>query len=529
MRRFLIVVYALCAAASYGQRAISNDEFAQQETSVAISRADQNVIVVGSNDDAMDVRSMPSYMTTDGGATWETYRIPKAPVPYHAIGDPVVIADNDGGFYYAHLLFDEATGWYNMLVSHSADGKSWMYNSPVIAEPSGAIEDKEWLAIDHSPTSPAYGRLYLTWTRLHPGDQTKSGTFISWSDDTGKTWTEAKRIGSFTGTFTLAQVGGDGTIYVSYSQYSEESDSIGHYMSVSRDFGATFSEHLVARFINYPFSLGIGRPALKGERLVSFPYLSYDIDAMTGALHAVYGSYDLDRKAAMQLYTASTDDGATWTAPRIIGDAATLDRDRFQPWVAVDEVKNIPHMIYYSSERDVKNLLTTVYHARVMNDSIVAQRMGDEFNPLDALDFTGDPFIGDYAGADLSGRTFAASWTQNRAGFKDGEIFVYVNGNIDSLTRGVTSVIKPARFMIESITPNPVRGSICKLRIVSRISATATLELLDLRGMIILSHTIRISEGMSDAELALPKLSAGSYFIKLATPMEAIVEKIVVD
>jgi hypothetical protein len=100
--RLLLYLLVLLALPSYGQKTISNDEFAQQETSIAISRKDPNRIVVGSNDDAMDVRSMPAYLTTDGGKSWDTYRIPKVPTPYRPTGDPVVIADNDGGFYYAH-------------------------------------------------------------------------------------------------------------------------------------------------------------------------------------------------------------------------------------------------------------------------------------------------------------------------------------------------------------------------------------------------------------------------------------------
>lgn len=531
--RLAFVLWSFCivltaAAQSDTVLAVSNDEFAQQETTIAISRTDPKLIVVGSNDDAMDVRSMPAYVTTDGGKSWDTYRLPKAPSPYHTIGDPVLIADNDGGFYYAYLL-NSTTAGYNILVAHSSDGKSWTYNNPVISEPSGAFEDKEWLGIDRSPASPTYGRLYVTWTRLHPGIASESGTFIAWSDDTGKTWTEPKRFGSFVGTYTQIQVGKSGEIFVSYSQFSEELDSIGHYLSVSNDFGQTFTQRRVATFINYPFSLGNLKSTLKNGRLVSFPYLSFTLDDRDPrTMHAVYGSYDTARKAAIQQYIFSTDDGVTWSSPRIIGNPSTLDRDRFQPWISFDPVKQIPHVFYYSSEQDEKNLLSSPFKARILPDTILAEQIGDTtFNPLATLDLNNTPFIGDYTGADICGRTFAASWTQNRAGFTDGEIFVYVDPNIDSLTGGVVITIRRAKFMIAAVSPNPA-STHCQIYVRSREHIHGSLEIIDLRSTVLYSISAEIGEGESMLDLLLPPLPAGSYFLRLRTASGSAVEKIVI-
>ncbi len=522
------VLVSFVRAQSDTTKPVSNDEFGQQETSIAISHTNPNLIVVGSNDDAMDVRSMPAYVTTDAGKSWDTYRLPKSPVPYGAIGDPVVIADNDGGFYYAYLLFHDATSWYNILVCHSKDGKTWSYNSPVIDTPTTAFEDKEWLAIDRSPTSPTYGRLYVSWTRLHGGKPEIAGTFIAWSDDTGKTWSQEKRIGSFVGTYTLVQVGQHGEVYVCYSQYSEYEDSIGHYMSVSYDFGETFTERLVASFINYPFDLGLARPALKSGRIKSFPYLSFTVDRKLGVLHGVYGSYDTARKAAVQHYISSSDDGDSWSTPRIIGDPTTLHRDRFQPWVTFDNEKGIPHFFYYSSERDEKNLLTSAYHGQIEPDTILTRNLTDTlFNPLLALDFLGDPFLGDYTGADLSARTFAASWTQNRTGYKDGEIFVYVNQNIDLPTGGITMAIKPAQFRIISISPNPMATK-SQLRVMSKIAANGSIEVLDLSGRVVATLPAKITEGESVIDLIVPPIEAGAYFFRLRASDESVVEKIVI-
>ena len=49
---------------------VSTDPFGQEETSVAISRNNPKRIVIGSNDEPEDIRSMPIFLSTDGGMSW---------------------------------------------------------------------------------------------------------------------------------------------------------------------------------------------------------------------------------------------------------------------------------------------------------------------------------------------------------------------------------------------------------------------------------------------------------------------------
>jgi hypothetical protein len=71
--------------------------------------------------------------------------------------------------------------------------------------------DKEWLTVDNNPSSPRYGRAYLTATRflndLH-GNYAESPIYISHSDDGGVTWSEAHEISGSHPSCTFQMIGG---------------------------------------------------------------------------------------------------------------------------------------------------------------------------------------------------------------------------------------------------------------------------------------------------------------------------------
>jgi hypothetical protein len=515
---------------------ISNDEFAQQETSVAISRADPRTIVVGSNDDAMDVRSMPAYTSTDGGGSWNTYRIPQVPNPYVPLGDPVMLADNNGGFLYAFLLYNDASGLYNLLVTRSADGANWTYTAPIIADPTpGDMEDKPSMAIDRDPASPYYDRVYLSW--LHIGPIFDSCHLdISYSDDHGVNWSAPHVAVKDVGYFAQLKIGKGGKVFFAYSDYAEEDVPVLHHFYSSSNGGKTFIPKSTFTFYFYPYYLGPGQTTLKGPNgFRAFPYMTYDCDLASGAIDLTYCTYGFaeGKRAAQIFYIRSTNEGNSWTAPKAIGyigDSTTLTFDRFQPWLVTDASSAKSYLFYLSSERDTANLLTSAYLERIGKDDDGVSLTDSSFNPLQVRNFLGNVFIGDYTGADVFQNVFVSAWTENRERAEDGEIFAFISNNIDSLQSGIKEIqVSAKKLAIVSLYPNPSANGTITVSLAIPHSADVTVTLTDITGReaaTLLQE--KMEEGVHTREFSLKNIAAGIYFLTLESAGEKIVQKIVV-
>ena len=108
---------------------------------------------------------------------------------------------------------------------------------------SAIFFDKEWLTVDNNPSSPFYGRAYLTVSRflngLH-GSYAESPIYFAFSDDGGLTWSQPKEISgssplcSFQSSgaanecdedsFSIPEVATDGTLYVHYANAQNEDE-----------------------------------------------------------------------------------------------------------------------------------------------------------------------------------------------------------------------------------------------------------------------------------------------------------------
>jgi len=522
---------------------VSNDDFGQEETSVAISRNDPNRILIASNDEISDKRSMPVFLSTDAGMSWNTSRMPLAPKPYYAWSDPFVTADQFNGFYYAFLITNETEHISNIMVAHSPDGVSWQYGSPVIADkPADAsTEDKESIAVDFGTTSSTNGRVYVSWG--HNGDDaTTIGLHIAWSDDMGLTWSKPIRIDSGTGFFSQVKCDKDGNVFYTFSEYRNDGKSSEHLLLISYDHGATFVRRHIANYLNYPYSKSEYVPTLKGVKGIrAFPYIAMEYSLRDDALHVVYGSlakWTDTTSNALLLYVRSTDQGRSWSHPIPLGfkgDSTALHTDRFMPWVGVDEASGNVHILYYSSEEDPKNLRTGAYKAIIFSDGAINyQRISDSlFDPMHVTDYTLTPFLGDYNGCDLRGSTFAYAWTEERRGmppeqFLDGEIYAYIN----SVSSGVSAIhqVSANSLAIFSAYPNPINSNKLTLGFAMPKKSIVSLMLSSVNG----SQTQRLfsgdlEQGTYEKEFELHSLASGEYVVTLTTEYGTAQKKIVVQ
>jgi hypothetical protein len=250
-----------CNTARYGQ-----DFSPDNEIAIAVDPEDPDHLLAGSNDyyyrfnnstGARQALVPTGFFTSfDGGETWVDGQIPMR--SGNGAGDPAPAFDIKHGIAVMAQL--ENVGGQggpfvsqgDVSVSHSHDG-GLAWNEPVtVMKGSGAgigpanravFWDKEYIAVDNNPTSPHYGRIYVTATRflntLH-GAYAESPIYVAWSDDGGDTWTDPKRIsGSHpsctyqetgSGTecdedqFSIPEVASDGTVYVQFINEQNEAE-----------------------------------------------------------------------------------------------------------------------------------------------------------------------------------------------------------------------------------------------------------------------------------------------------------------
>ena len=160
----------------------SNPPLPQNETQVAHNEFDPDNAVAGANDYISG--SSQLYTTTDGGQTWTTQDRSAAVLETGDTcgggGDPALTySRRDHAFYFAQLCFFNASFPSEIEVIRSTDGgQTWTGSltgaypitnfSPRLGDFNPALfYDKEQITVDNNPSSPHYGRIYVTYIKFH--------------------------------------------------------------------------------------------------------------------------------------------------------------------------------------------------------------------------------------------------------------------------------------------------------------------------------------------------------------------------
>lgn len=368
------------------------------ETPITTDPTNPNHLLAGSNDYFITVKGsgiqerVPTgfFTSFDGGHTWTDGQIPMGNGGSGGNGDPSPAFDAKFGT--AHMAQLSAAigqnspnaGHIDVSVSTSYDGGlSW--KPPVTVDigqasigPSanGVFLDKEWLVADNYPSSPHYGRLYLSWDRIEEskGAFLRSPVELSYSDDAGKTWSRPVEITGSNPTYCTANQGPVGPAgacdesFFSYGAVEPNGDVVVGFMNqqhsaawevpnefedqvmtvTSHDGGVTWNnpvhvadmedgglESIV--FSDYPANVD-GRATQTGFQFRTGSWGNLNVDPVTGKLYAVWtdntdGAHDVanpvtDTNVRMSV---SSDEGATWSAPIRVTSGIT---DKWFPWVA---------------------------------------------------------------------------------------------------------------------------------------------------------------------------------------------------
>lgn len=268
----------------------------QNEQNIVINPTNSSNVVTSANDYRYGFQAL-IYASADGGSTFSNVLLPgwdpatngKGLFKHvQAGGDPVLAFAPNGTLYYAALVYDFSFPNHTpsgVAVAVSRDGGA-TWASPVMVHYESSnnfFNDKEWIAAGSN------GDVYVSWTAFKsnkPSGYISSNIVMSVSHDYGATWSEPIPVSDAAHPYdqgSSVTVAPDGTVYVAYegNQANDLSkDQI--VLARSTDRGLTFSNTELGRVYDdagcYPLNVAQGRARLSFEqfRINSFPSLAAD-------------------------------------------------------------------------------------------------------------------------------------------------------------------------------------------------------------------------------------------------------------
>jgi hypothetical protein len=454
---FLIILFSLLICsftyAQYTNVMISNQN-SPEEVSICINPKNTNIILAGSNT-LPSTSSGAYYYSTNGGLNWSGALL-TCPL-YGVWGDPVIMVDTMGYFYFFHLANNPNLPWPaidRMVCQKSTNnGVNWSAGTYAGLNPP-KLQDKEGAVIDRSNNY-----IYLTWTQFdsyvsNPPATDSSRILLSKSTDGGETWSATVRIdklggdcrdGDNTVEGAVPAVGPNGEVYVAWSGPIVRNSQYGILFNKSTDKGQTWllnPVHVANQPGGWACSIaGIGRangmPAIVCD-LSNGPYrgniyINY-LDSVSGVDHDVR-------------LIKSTNGGLNWSSvKRVNNDGA--GKEQFFTWMAIDQTTGYLYFVFYD-RRNYSNNNTDVYMARSTDG-------GDTFTNfvVSSSPFLPSPgtFFGDYNGISAHAGKIRPIWTK-LAGSSLSIWTAMVNEPLTGVENNFTNI--PSKYELSQNYPNP--------------------------------------------------------------------------
>jgi hypothetical protein len=255
-------------------------------------------------------------------------------------GDPsLAFSARDAAYYYAALSTRGLSLWKS-----TNNCQTYQYVGAIHV---GSGDDKELMAVDNTPSSPYYGRIYVGWTNF---SASPNYNMVTYSDNGGSTWSDPVTLpGSGTGGQGMwPAVAPNGDVYFALlnragsvgglqSQWIYKSSNGGGTFVKMTDIGTN-----QLRPENPSSSSSCGRQALNGNiRNLPSPQIAISRDTSAPAgyiIHSIY-SYDSDGTGPDQsnvFYRRSLDGATTWSAEVKLNDDAT-NTDQFFAAIGVSD------------------------------------------------------------------------------------------------------------------------------------------------------------------------------------------------
>jgi hypothetical protein len=376
--------------------------YAQVEPSIAVNPRNQRELIAGTvlND---------YYFSTDGGNTWSAHILNSE----HGVnGDPVLLIDKSGYYYYFHLSSPAGGMRLDRIVCQRTDNiQEWVTTAGHTAV-NGKMHDKHRATIDDNTST-----IHMAWTQFdaykskEPGDS--SIIVYSNSKDFGSTWSEpiriSKRAGNClddSGTIEGVSIcmGLFGEVYVTYCLNEKI------YMNVSMDGGKTWLAD-DREIVDQPGGWDFEIPGI--YRMNGFPSLQVDVSGSPyrGRMYLSWSDQRNGKNNTDVWLIYSDDQGQTWSQIRKVNNDFG-SRHQFMSVMRVDPNSGTIAALFYDRRNHI-DIGTDVYLAYSKDGGLTFKNIKLSKNP-----FTPDSniFFGDYLALDILGNTVYAMWPEMHKG-----------------------------------------------------------------------------------------------------------------
>jgi len=484
-----------------------------EEPSICINPKNPNILVAGANINYV------SY-STNGGLNWATaYALQSS--SYGVWGDPCIICDTTGAFYYFHLSNPPSGGhWIDRIVCQKSTNNGASFSNPgtYTFYSANKDQDKEWACVN-----PINNHIYVTWTQFDNYGSTSisdsSNILFSKSTDGGLTWVNfgtstAKRINKLGGDCidsdnttegAVPCVGPNGEIYDAWAGPKIRNSLYGIFFNKSTDGGSNWLTEPVY-VCDQPGGWDYMINGL--QRSNGMPITCCDLSngPYRGNVYIGYsdslGPTNHDIK-----FVKSTNGGLNWSTPlRVNNDTTT--REQFMPWMTVDRKNGHIYFVFYD-RRNYSNTATDVYIARSTDGGNTFTNIKISETPFTP---TSGTFFGDYTNITAYNGRVRPIWARLQ-----GTLSV-LTAMID-FTVGVQNASQtvPSEYKLEQNYPNPF-NPVTKISYSVKENAFVSLKIYNLIGQevaLLVNENKQAGNYNLTFDVSGYNMSSGVYFCKL--------------
>src|SRR5437588_5365000 len=443
----------------------------QSETFTTANPDNPDQIVVGYTDTRGATATPPNgsgaSVSTDGGNTFTRLTTAGGQSPFsNTFGGPVILYNKPSGTWFTVWSDGNGCTLGGYKSATPEDPNSWTHFCIDI----NAENDRQSGWADNNPSSPFFGRMYISWNDF---SQPNANIFVTFSTDDGVTWHSPIMASTVPNFIRNVQITGDfatGDVYI--AGMNEGGGGFPHndtnYIFRSTDGGDTWTNS----YIGTPFP-GPGVTAV-GYFACMFPdgggYWRHEgwgqPAAFNNIVHLVYAQHGTGADPGDVYYIRSTDSGVTFSAPFKLNTDSTT-RPQWQPNISVSDAGTLFAMWYDARESascTKGNPAVPCYRmfARKSNDNGVSWLPDDTFSDVvSPLPGNSDPniqptYAGDYDYGSAILTRHVTSWDDGRVAiggasqqdtFTDRELVGFAVTTTDPACNSVINT-QPTAFVI---------------------------------------------------------------------------------